>query len=187
MHPSAPVTLSDGRILLRRPGPELVSQITAACQDRALHRWLEALPDPYTEADANEFVAHCAAGWASSTEMVFAVTSVTDGRLLGMVGLHDLSNLTAAGGGMAEIGFWTVEAERGRGVITDAARLVCRYGFTELGLARIEWQAEVGNQASLRVAQKVGFTLEGTCPARLLHVGSRVDGWLAGLLPGDLR
>jgi len=36
------------------------------------------------------------------------------------------------------------------------------------------------------VAEKVGFTMEGTSRARLLHRGVRVDGWSAGLLPGEL-
>jgi RimJ/RimL family protein N-acetyltransferase len=184
---SRPVTLSDGRLVLRPPSVDLAQQITAACQDRALHRWLENLPDPYTEQDARDFVTHCANGWAGGNEGVFAITDADDGRLLGMIGLHDLRHLGHPAGGLGEIGFWTVRAERGRGVCSAAVRLVCRYGFDELGLARIEWQAEVGNDASLRVARKVGFTLEGTCRQRLIHVGDRVDGWLGGLLPQDLR
>ena len=182
----APVTLSDDRLFLRCPSAGLIPQIAAACQDPDLHRWLEALPDPYTEQDAREFVAGCEHGWAQGTEHVFAVTAADDGRLLGMIGLHDLSHLTVPSGGMGEVGFWTVVAARGRGVTTDALRLVCRYGFDELRLARIEWQAEVGNHASRRVAQKVGFTMEATCRRRLLHLGDRVDGWLGGLLPEDL-
>jgi RimJ/RimL family protein N-acetyltransferase len=185
-HPQ-PVTLSDGDVILRCPSPDQVPAITAAYQDRELHRWLEALPDPYTEASAEEFVRRCADNWATGKENVFAVSAAADGRLLGVIGLHDISNLTAAGGGMAEVGFWTAAAERGRGMLPKALRLVCRYGFDELGLARIEWQAEVGNMSSLRAAEKVGFVLEGTCRRRLLHVGDRVDGWLGGLLPEELR
>ena len=185
--PAPAPTLGDGRLLLRCPTTDLVPEITAACQDRELHRWLEALPDPYTEADAAVFVELCTQNWAESTENVFAITSRADGSLLGMIGLHDISNLTAPGGGMAEVGYWVVAAQRGHGVMPDALRLVCGYGFTELRLARIEWQAEVGNAASRRAAEKVGFRFEGTCRRRLLHVGERVDGWLGGLLPEELR
>ena len=88
---------------------------------------------------------------------------------------------------MREIGFWTAPWARGRGVMTAAARLVCRWGFDELGLERIEWWANVGNDASRRVAEKLGFTMEGTCRRRLLHRGERVDGWVGGLLRGELR
>jgi len=194
-HPQ-PVTLSDAELVLRCPTRDQVPAIAAACQDRELHRWLEALPDPYTEESAEAFVQHCEDHWVSGKELVFAISAADSagsergagaGRLLGMIGLHDLAQLTAPGGGMAEVGFWTVAAERGRGVIPRALRLVCRYGFEELGLARIEWQAEVGNVSSLRAAEKVGFVFEGTCRRRLLHVGARVDGWLGGLLPEELR
>ena len=99
MDTSAPVTLGDDRMTLACPTEDLVPEITAACQDRALHRWLEALPDPYTEQDAREFVAHCANGWRTMDELVFAIRAVPGGRLLGMIGLHDLSHLTASGGG----------------------------------------------------------------------------------------
>jgi RimJ/RimL family protein N-acetyltransferase len=187
VNPVPAVTLSDSRLILRRPSIELVPQIAAACQDRELHRWLESLPDPYTEADAATFVETCASGWADGSQNVFAITAAGGGRLLGMIGLHDIAHLTAPGGGMAEVGFWVVASERGQGIMPDALRLVCSYAFSELRLARIEWQAEVGNTASLQAAQKVGFRLEGTCRQRLLHVGERVDGWLGGLLPGELR
>jgi RimJ/RimL family protein N-acetyltransferase len=57
--------------------------------------------------------------------------------------------------------------------MTEAVREVCRWGFEELGLARIEWIAAAGNEASWRVVRKLGFTLEGT-----------LRGWLAGWLAG---
>jgi hypothetical protein len=34
--------------------------------------------------------------------------------------------------------------------------------------------------------EKVGFTVEGTCRARLPHRGERLDGWVGGLLAGEL-
>ena len=187
VNPPLTVTLSDSRLVLRCPSADLVPQITAACQDRELHRWMEALPDPYSEADAATFVQTCIAKWVDGSENVFAITASDGGRLLGMIGLHDIVHLTAPGGGRAEVGFWVVATERGQGIMPDALRLVCDYGFAHLRLGRIEWQAEVGNTASLRAAQKVGFQFEGTCRRRLLHVGERVDGWLAGLLPEDLQ
>lgn len=185
-HP-APVTLSDGDLVLSCPTPDLVPEITAACQDRELHRWMEALPDPYTEADAETFVRNAAESWVTGKEYTFAIRAGEGGRLLGVVSIHDLVQLTAPSGGMGEVGFWIVAAERGHGVLPRALRLVCRYGFEELGLARMEWQAEVGNVSSLRAAEKVGFVFEATCRRRLLHVGERVDGWLGGLLPEELR
>ena len=176
-----PVTLTDGRLLLRLPQESDVAAITAACQDEELARFVP-VPVPYTDDHARTFVAERPARWqADDGEMTWAVTDAADGRLLGMIGLH------ARDPSMREIGFWVVPEARGRGVITDAARLVIRFGFEVLHLGRVEWCALVGNVASRRVADKLGFQFEGTARGGLLHRGERVDGWVAGLLPGELR
>ena len=52
-------------------------------------------------------------------------------------------------------------AARGRGIASRAADAVCRWGFTELGLDRVQLFHAVENVASGRVAAKAGFTLEG--------------------------
>jgi RimJ/RimL family protein N-acetyltransferase len=182
------VTLTDGRLLLRLPEPGDVGDITEACQDELTARFVP-VPVPYTEDHARTFVAQRPERWqAEDGEMTWAVTAADGatgdgpggGRLLGMVGLHarDLS--------MREIGFWTAPWARGRGVMTDAARLVVRFGFEVLDLQRVEWQAVAGNDASRRVAEKLGFRMEGTRRAGLLHRGERLDAWVAGLLPGEL-
>ena len=189
----APVVLRDGRLVLRAPAETDVPAITAACQDRELHRWLSALPDPYSEDDARTFVAMQQEAWAADVAdgqgRVFAITAAEDGRLLGMTGLHDLAELDHPSGGRGEIGYWIVAAERGSGVMTDAAKLVCAYGFEVLGLGRIEWQAETGNWPSRRVVDKLGFTFEGTCRGRLVHRSrvERVDGWLAGITRAEFE
>lgn len=56
----------------------------------------------------------------------------------------------------------------------------------ELALPRLEWAAEVGNAASLRVAVKAGFAFEGRRRASLRQRdGSLRDGWWAARLPSD--
>lgn len=87
---------------------------------------------------------------------------------------------------IADVGFSCAPWARERGVTTAALRLACRWGFEQLRLARIEWRAYVGNDASRRVAEKAGFVLEGVQRARLAQRGERRDCWVAGLLPGDL-
>jgi RimJ/RimL family protein N-acetyltransferase len=147
-------------------------------RDRALG---PAIPWPYREPDAREFVEQIAPrGWAAGTDAAFAVLDATTGALLASVGLHDLDGRD----GIARVVFWCAASARGRGVATSAVRAACRWGFAALGLGRIEWYAEVGNTASRRVAEKAGFTMEATLRSRLVRRdGSRADAWLARLLP----
>jgi RimJ/RimL family protein N-acetyltransferase len=90
--------------------------------------------------------------------------------------------------GHAEIGYWTAPWARGRGVATDAARGVAHWALETLGLRRLVWQAEVGNFASRLIAARLGFRFEGLGRLSLRRGdGSLADGWVAGLLPGELR
>lgn len=178
---SGAVELTSERLLLRMPVESDVDAITQACQDPEIQRWIP-VPVPYEREHAVGFVAACAGQWASDTgAMTWAVLDAADRRLVGMVSLH------ARDPGMKELGFWTAPWARGRGVMIEAATMVCRYAFEVLGMARVEWWAGVGNDASRRLAEKIGFRMEGTCRARLPHRGERLDGWVAGLLPGELR
>jgi ribosomal-protein-alanine N-acetyltransferase len=48
----------------------------------------------------------------------------------------------------------------GKGLTTEAARAMLRYGFAELGLERIVGSTDVPNVASARVMEKAGMTYE---------------------------
>ena len=133
--------------------------------------------------DAAYFVRHMTmAAWEDGRRAEFLVADAATGARLGRVGL----DLRPYDPGPAEIGHWTDPRARGRGVATAAARAVCRWAFTALDLALIEWHCEVGNLPSRRVAEKAGFLIEATLRRRLIHRGQRVDAWVGSpLRPGS--
>ncbi|HEV7756174.1 MAG TPA: GNAT family protein, partial [Mycobacteriales bacterium] len=86
-----------------------------------------------------------------------------------------------------ELGFWVAQGARGRGVAAQASAALARWCFGALGVARLQWLAEVGNEASRRAAERAGFTVEGVLRDRVLaRDGSRADAWIGSLLPRDL-
>lgn len=180
-----PVELRDDRLLLRPWRAEDAAAVYAACQDPELQRWT-TVPSPYLEQDARFFVGQLSAqAWASGTDAYFGVFDRAGG-LVGASGLHHLTDVGSRWGGRAELGYWTAAPARRQGLTVASSRLVCRWGLEVLGLGRIDWWANVGNVGSKLVAERVGFRLEGTARAALVHRGVRLDGWFGGLLPGDL-
>jgi ribosomal-protein-serine acetyltransferase len=62
---------------------------------------------------------------------------------------------------VTEIGYWLGEQAVGRGLMTRAARAMLGFLFDELDVNRVGLQAEVGNQRSRAVAERLGFAFEG--------------------------
>jgi ribosomal-protein-serine acetyltransferase len=74
--------------------------------------------------------------------------------------------------GVAEIGYWLAEEHGGGGVMTRCTRSVVTAGFAELGLHRIEIRVDALNGRSRAVAERLGFTLEGTLREDLPAAGT---------------
>ena len=69
----------------------------------------------------------------------------------------------------AHIGYWIDKNYAGRGFTTDAVNAVTRFGFDALGLHRIEINIRPENAASIRVAEKAGYTFESD-RSEFLHI-----------------
>ena len=89
--------------------------------------------------------------------------------------------------GSAALGYWRALRARGRGVASCAVRLLAQWGFTKLGLARIELTCGPDNEASQRVAGRCGFVHEGVMRSHTPFKGARRDTVIFSLLPGELR
>lgn len=174
-----PVEISAGRLHLRPFHSTDADTVLRACQDHDIQRFT-SVPSPYGPEEARRYVdVYCPSGWASGRRATFAVLDSTSGELLASVSLGRIGVVDPE---MAEIGFWCAPWARRQGVTTQAVQVVCRWGFDEFDLARIEWYADVGNTRSRRVVEKAGFTVEGVLRARLKLRGQRVDAWIGSLL-----
>ncbi|RIV34640.1 N-acetyltransferase [Micromonospora radicis] len=154
--------------------------VVIACQDPDTQRWT-TLPQEYDRPAAESFLSHCRDTWAGGTAACFVIADRQD-RYAGSIDLR----LSATDPLLADVGFLTAPHARGRGYQPAALLALCAWGFAALGLARIEWRANVGNVASRRVAEKAGFTVEGVARNALNHRGTRVDAWVGALLAEDL-
>jgi [ribosomal protein S5]-alanine N-acetyltransferase len=85
----------------------------------------------------------------------FAVVECHTGRLIGSCGIH------AGGRSRAEIGYCLEKRAWGRGLGTEVAAALVRFGFDELRLHRIQARCDPMNMASARILEKVGMKYEG--------------------------
>ncbi|MET9252375.1 GNAT family protein [Streptomyces sp. NPDC003717] len=107
-----------------------------------------------------------------------AVTDPESGEVLGEVVLHDWDPHRRSCTFRTLIG----PRGRGRGVGTEATRLIVGYGFEHLGLHRVELEAYGNNARALRVYEKVGFVVEGVRREAAWRDGAWVDEVLMAVL-----
>jgi RimJ/RimL family protein N-acetyltransferase len=70
----------------------------------------------------------------------------------------------------------------GRGLGTEATRLIVGHGFEKLGLHRISLEVYTFNPRARRVYEKVGFVVDGVLRDALLWEGERVDAVVMSIL-----
>jgi RimJ/RimL family protein N-acetyltransferase len=171
--------LADGVVALRSWRNSDVAAITRMFQDDEALRWTRA-PSPYREGDAFQWLASLPTQMRRGDALPLAVTDADDGALLGSI------DLRMRGEGRAEFGYVIGAWARGRGVGTRALGLYSRWAFETLRLARLELLVQPGNEASLALGRRVGFTEEGLLRSHSLVRGERKDMVMMSLLPGDL-
>jgi len=76
-------------------------------------------------------------------------------------------------------------ALRGKGYATEAVSALVDYLFRSYPINRVECGVSVGNQASLRVAEKCGFVREGTLRGLVYVGGQYLDGDIHSILRAD--
>lgn len=87
----------------------------------------------------------------------------------------------------SEIGYALKEKSWNQGFATEAIKVVLDYGFHQIKLNRIEATITPGNDASVRVLEKLNFTKEGWVRERDWIKNQLVDGIIMGLLAREYR
>lgn len=175
--------LSDGLVTLRPWTREDAATIAAACADDEIARWMPIIPQPYTQADALEYVEATAKAWRDRTGATFAI--LDDGaEPVGSIGMRVIERENA----IVEVGYWAAPQARGRGVTTRALKLVAEWLLDTVGARRIQLRADVLNVPSRRVAEKAGFVHEGVLRAGGYNArqGRPIDYAVYSLLPSEL-
>lgn len=112
------------------------------------------------------------------------VTFEEDGEIVAFGGLTGINRET----NKAELYVFVKPDSQKGGIGTNATKLLCKYGFNELGLEKIYLETNEDNVVAQRVYSKCGFVLEG----KLRNEYKNSEGKLMcrlyyGLLKGELN
>lgn len=98
----------------------------------------------------------------------FAV--VTEGG--GLAGAIHLTNIVMGAFRSGYLGYYAFAGFAGQGLMTQGLNAIVRHAFKDLGLHRVEANIQPTNTASIALAKRCGFQLEGYSP-KYLKIGGR--------------
>ncbi|MEM9251924.1 MAG: GNAT family protein [Planctomycetota bacterium] len=179
----------DDEVTLRLVEPQHAEEIAAAVAHSREHigrRMPWATP---------EYDAESARAWIKATLKQFGLRNelplsiLERGRVVGGTGWHDWqqgrNEALDMDFGSVDLGYWLVEDAQGRGIATRTVRALLDYGFREVGLTRVTIRTQPGNAPSRAVAERLGFTLEGTLRRVFRWKNAWVDHCVYAMLAED--
>jgi RimJ/RimL family protein N-acetyltransferase len=155
-----PIQMQGTRVRLRAFRTSDVDRIVEACSDPATAYWLVSMPRPYEHHNALAYLESIGELAARGVGVAWCIADLSDDQCLGSISLDGLNGYAKRG----EIGYWAHPDARGRGLVTEAVRLVTQHARNS-GLTRsLMIRCAHGNLASRRVAERAGYTKIGVQP-----------------------
>jgi ribosomal-protein-alanine N-acetyltransferase len=175
-------SLHTERLLLRPFSLADAQAVQSLAGEREIAAMTLTIPHPYEDGMAEAWISTHQEAFEKGEAVFFAITLRSDGTLIGAMSLEiNQQHLRA------ELGYWIGVPYWNQGYCTEAAQVVVKYGFEELGLARIHAAHFKRNPASGRVLQKLGMSHEGSLRKHVLKWYEFVDFELYGLCKEDYR
>jgi len=180
--------LETGRLILRDWIETDVDDLVNGLNNIEVSRWLVTVPYPYTRENAEAFIRFC----ISKSDVQnnrdfyeFAIETKSEKKVIGGTAINKINDLHRTAGG----GIWINANYHGCGYGEEAFRKRIQFAFTELNLRRLENGFLEGNQASLKMQEKLGYVIEGKRRKGFLCMadGELKDEYITGLLIDDWR
>ncbi|MFX3623881.1 MAG: GNAT family N-acetyltransferase [Ectobacillus sp.] len=154
-----PTMFQTKRLQVRKPfpgdGEEVFEAILASRND--LQPWLSFGHIMETEQDAEADVRKFHAKFLLREELRFHLYKKETGTFLGMLTLHPVNwNIPKF-----EISFWLHSAHYKNGYMREALEGAVNFAFEKLQAKRLEIRCDSRNESARRLAERLGFTLEG--------------------------
>ena len=152
--------LETERLILRGFTAEDFDAYHATMSDPEVMRFLGA--EPLGREEATRRMCLFTGVWELQGRGMWSVELKTGGPSVGHVGLFDLRrDMQPSIEGMPEMGWIFDRAVHGQGIAYEAARAVLDWHDATFGVVEIPAIISLGNEASMRLAERLGFIRDG--------------------------
>ena len=166
--PTAPLT--DGVVIVRLRRAGDLPHIAGAGEDREAARWLDEPEGRPATPSTPEQIAEI---WHSGAAAPLIISDAATDEPAGLI------NVQFRDGADPSVAYRVFPAWRGRGFAARALDVVCAWAFAELGVQRLVLEIDERNEASIRVAQRSGFTRCGVTtgdePPKVVFARDRLE------------
>jgi RimJ/RimL family protein N-acetyltransferase len=172
--------LYDDKVALRPLEDGDAARLAGWINDQAVLLYL-GIPGCLTEGQELDWIHSMR---SSSSDVVLGIVDLSDGSLIGTVGLHAINRRDSH----AMYGISIGERDRwGQGCGTAAGRLICDHAFNTLNLRRLHLTVADYNQRGLKSYERIGFKLEGTLRQHIFKAGTYHAVTFMGLLAEEFN
>lgn len=172
--------LGTDRLVLREITLSDVNEIYEIYIDHKVAEY-DSFPPIRTIGEARNIIYNYRKEYKEKKRIRWGIVRRIDNRIIGTCVLMNFDYASRR----CEIGCGLVSSEWNKGYMTEALRPLIDYGFTVLGLNRIEAYIISGNSASVRLFRKLGFTYEGVAREREYFKGRFHSEIIMSMLHGD--
>jgi ribosomal-protein-alanine N-acetyltransferase len=173
-------SLSTNRLLLRHIVPGDAEALFAILSDDEAMEFYGS--EPHRSLDeTKDMIRRMEERYTRKEALRWGITLNGEERLIGSCSLFHFDE----GFDRAEVGYELNRAFWGKGIMTEAVSAILTFGFSELGLHRIEANIEIANERSKNLLLKLGFTYEGYLRQRFPFRGQFLNEYYFGLLKDE--
>ncbi|MEZ8143517.1 GNAT family N-acetyltransferase [Enterovibrio sp. FF113] len=144
--------------------------------------WLDWCHEGFDDLDAEAWINRSRQGWLTGSSFELAAFEIETGTFVGCIYISSIDSVA----NMANLGYWIATASQGRGYAHEASEIAATLAFSHLLLTRLELVMDPANQASIRIAEKLGATYECKARNRYMYDGSPKEGLVYSLIPEDI-
>jgi RimJ/RimL family protein N-acetyltransferase len=156
-----PMPIRTPRLLIRpkQVGDGTITSAAVAETWDDLHKWMRWAenPDAFTVESMEIRNRHVMASFILRETIELIGIEAATGTAVIWCGLHDIDWR----GRQCDTGYWVRKRAQGQGFATEATNALVRYAFGALKMRRVGLTHSVGNEASRRITERLGFSFEG--------------------------